>query len=234
MAYVAHIVEQIQHNVTFLVENGHISQQNADTILVQLPGQEPVAAVATATPTPVPVVTPRCVPAPPVSAPKTVKARAIWAYNENGQDPDDLSFRSGDIIEIVEETNADWWTGRFNGKQGLLPSNHVEKVLSGPAPAPARTILAPPPQYDQPAAGTAARRDKTPYRPFGAAHHGADKPPPVGSGSVNSVGLQEAPGQDKRKGKYGALGNTMAHSAAGGVGFGAGAAIGGGLVRAIF
>ncbi|KAL5485776.1 hypothetical protein ACEPAI_6817 [Sanghuangporus weigelae] len=234
MAYVAHIVEQIQHNVAFLVENGHISQQNADSILAHLPGQASVAAVVAPTPIPVPVTTPRRVPAPPVSAPKTVKARAIWAYNENGQDPDDLSFRSGDIIEIVEETNADWWTGRFNGKQGLLPSNHVEKLPSGAPPAPARTVLAPPPQYDQPAAGTAAPREKTPYRPFGAAHHGADKPPPAGSGAVNSVGLQEAPGQDKKKGKYGALGNTMAHSAAGGVGFGAGAAIGGGLVRAIF
>ncbi|SJL08813.1 uncharacterized protein ARMOST_12184 [Armillaria ostoyae] len=37
-----------------------------------------------------------------------------------------------------------------------------------------------------------------------------------------------------KKSKFGKYGNTMAHSAAGGVGFGAGAAIGGGLVRAIF
>jgi hypothetical protein len=52
-----------------------------------------------------------------------------------------------------------------------------------------------------------------------AAHHGSDLPPAVGK---NSVGLMQDPGQDKKKSKYGALGNTMAHSAAGDVGFGAG------------
>lgn len=162
---------------------------------------------------------------------------------------------------MIEETNADWWTGRFNGKQGLFPSNHVEKIssaaaLAAPA-APRRTVLAPPPSYDSspPQAGAGGKR---PYKAFGAAYHGMDQPPPAPSsaGPVNSVGLQQAD-QSKEKSKYGKLGNTMAHSAAGGVGFGAGkyhlvlldlcqvslvnftslctgAAIGGGLVRAIF
>lgn len=97
------------------------------------------------------------------------------------------------------------------------------------------------------------------YKPFKAALHGSDIPPAVnGTGNVipipetNSVGLQnDDAGQEKKKSKYGKYGNTMAHSAAGGVGvfcvcfirdsllkspsgFGAGSAIGGGLVRAIF
>lgn len=109
------------------------------------------------------------------------------------------------MIEIVSETNADWWTGKFNGKQGLFPSNHVEKIT---APAgPVRTILSPPPQYNQPVA--VVPREKTPYRPFAAAHHGTDKPPPVQAPAVNSLGLQEAEGQDKKKSKYGKLGNTV-------------------------
>ena len=120
------------------------------------------------------------------------------------QDPEDLSFRPGDIIEIVEETNADWWKGRFNGKEGLFPSNHVEKLTaSAPTPAaPMRTIHAPPPSFEQ-------ATQKSAYKPFGAAHHGADKPPPPGTGQVNSVGLQEAPGQDQKKSKYGKYGNTV-------------------------
>lgn len=131
------------------------------------------------------------------------------------QDPDDLSFHVGDVIEIIEETNADWWTGRFNGKQGLLPANHVEKlpvngVPSAPAPVTTtRTILAPPPKYDSPAAPSRAR---VPYKPFGAAHHGADRPPPTGSGATNSVGLQEAEGQDQKKSKFGKYGNTVSVS----------------------
>jgi hypothetical protein len=42
-----------------------------------------------------------------------------------------------------------------------------------------------------------------------AAHHGADKPPSSDSGSVNSVGLQEAGGQEQKKNKFGKLGNTV-------------------------
>lgn len=45
------------------------------------------------------------------------------------QDPNDLSFQVGEIIEIVKETNADWWTGRNKaGKEGLFPSVYVEKL----------------------------------------------------------------------------------------------------------
>lgn len=36
-----------------------------------------------------------------------------------------------------------------------------------------------------------------------------DKPPPAGAGAVNSVGLQEAPGTEEKKSKYGKFGNTV-------------------------
>lgn len=67
--------------------------------------------------------------------------------------------------------------------------------------APLRSIHAPPPSSEQ--------KSKSVYRPFGAAHHGADKPPPPGSGQVNSVGLSEAPGQQEKKSKFGKYGNTV-------------------------
>ena len=44
------------------------------------------------------------------------------------QDPNDLSFHSGDVIEIISETNPDWWTGKLKGRQGLFPSNYVERL----------------------------------------------------------------------------------------------------------
>lgn len=145
-------------------------------------------------------------------APGVKQAKALWPYNENGQDPNDLSFSSGDIIEIVEETNADWWVGKFNGKQAMFPASYVERI----APAAAAAVPA-----------------RKPYKPFGAALHGSDVPPPAGQG-VNSLGLQEKEGTEEKKSRFGKYGNTMGQAAAGGVGFGAGAAIGGGLVRAIF
>ncbi|KAF5370470.1 hypothetical protein D9615_009757 [Tricholomella constricta] len=219
----AHIVSQVESNVNFLVAQNHISRADANTFLAKLPANGNAPATTTVTPSLASRVRGMvgAAPTPPAAPPRpatTQQARALWAYNENGQDPDDLSFAAGDIVEIVEETNADWWMGKVHGKQALFPSSYVEKIHNA-APVPA---IAP-----------AAAGQKTPYRPFGAAMHGHNAPPPSGAG-VNTVGLQQAEGTEEKKGKFGKYGNTMAHSAAGGVGFGAGAAIGGGLVRAIF
>jgi len=209
---VAHIVSQIEQNVNFLASQNYISNGDASAILTRLPNVDEKAVANLA-------IGNRNIPSPamphPVPTPSTsAQSRALWGYNENGQDPNDLSFAAGDIIEIVEETNADWWTGRLNGKQGLFPSTYVEKL----PPAAASGVTAP---------------AKQPYRPFGAAFHGMNAPPPPGQGA-NSVGLQEKEGTEAKKDKFGQYKSTLAHSAAGGVGFGAGAAIGGGLVRAIF
>jgi len=212
-AILAHVVSQMEANVSFLQSHGYIAPADADAILSRLPAANGSAlAVGSAAP--------------------LVRAKALWPYNESGTEKADLSFNEGDIIEIVTETNADWWTGRCKGREGIFPSNHVEKL-------PAQSASSPPPQTT-----------RKPYKPFGAALHGYDAPPPVNApaapvhyqqappppqmGATNSIGLQQDPGQAAKKKKFGKYGDTMAHSAAGGVGFGAGAAIGGGLVRAIF
>ncbi|KAF9243556.1 SH3-domain-containing protein [Melanogaster broomeanus] len=225
-ALLGHIANQMQLNVAFLESQNYLSPQDAATIneiIGRLPVQTQNIVTTTTQVRVVPSAGPGARAVPPAPAPATgappqaatVYARAIWAYNDDGAEPNDLSFSAGDTVEIIAEKNEDWWLGKARGKEGLFPSNYVEKVES---PSPVRMTTT-----------TAAR----PYRPFGAALHGTDTPPPNGVG-VNSVGLQQAGGQAEKKSKYGALGNTMANSAAGGVGFGAGAAIGGGLVRAIF
>lgn len=40
----------------------------------------------------------------------------------------DLSFKTGDRIEIVKKTESqeDWWTGRLNGVEGVFPGNYVQ------------------------------------------------------------------------------------------------------------
>ena len=32
----------------------------------------------------------------------------------------------GTIIEIIDITDEGWWRGRYNGKEGMFPSNFVE------------------------------------------------------------------------------------------------------------
>lgn len=236
----AHVATQLHLNVSFLESQDYMSAEDADTmreIISRLPGGAGQSVVTTSynvgdpavmtRSIPPPTVMPRgrAIPSPPVQAPPISPissqqprfVKATWAYNEDGREPNDLSFAAGELIEVVLEKNQDWWLGRVRGREALFPSNHVERVDA----------------FAIPQADAVAPSAKKPYRPFGAALHGTDKPPAVGVG-VNSVGLQEASGQAEKKNKFGKYGNTMAHSAAGGVGFGAGAAIGGGLVRAIF
>lgn len=56
--------------------------------------------------------------------------------------------------------------------------------------------------------GAAAAPAKQPYRPFGAAYHGMNSPPPPGQG-VNSVGLQEKEGTEAKQDKFGKYKNTV-------------------------
>jgi hypothetical protein len=32
------------------------------------------------------------------------------------------------MIELVGKDDSGWWTGRLNGRSGLLPANYVEEV----------------------------------------------------------------------------------------------------------
>ena len=82
--YVDHIVEQIQHNLGFLVSQGHLSRADADSIIARLPSSDSQATPVQTVAPPVP----RAVPAPPAPTPASagvVRAKATWAYNENGQ-----------------------------------------------------------------------------------------------------------------------------------------------------
>ncbi|KIK63224.1 hypothetical protein GYMLUDRAFT_163590 [Collybiopsis luxurians FD-317 M1] len=216
-ALLSHVVSQIQQNVEFLIQHQYMSRTDASAFLSRLNNVSSGAAPAMPTPTPAPFARKT----PVVLSPQPTMAKALWAYNEDGADPSDLSFSAGDMVEIIEKTNADWWTGSVNGRQALFPSAYVEIVV---APEPVAPAAMPTP------ASTGGRtlppafsgsREKPAYKPFGAAHQGANSPPPAGAG-LNNMGLQADPGQEKKKSKYGKYGETMAHSAAGGVGFGAG------------
>ncbi|RDA92525.1 hypothetical protein CP533_4163 [Ophiocordyceps camponoti-saundersi (nom. inval.)] len=73
-------------------------------------------------------------PKPPPPKPKPGRLSVVPAaetvtalYDFSAQTEGDLSFRAGDIIEIVQRTDNEneWWTGRLQGKQGQFPGNYV-------------------------------------------------------------------------------------------------------------
>lgn len=49
----------------------------------------------------------------------------VALYDFEAQADGDLSFNTGDRIEIVEKTASaeDWWTGRLHGQQGVFPGD---------------------------------------------------------------------------------------------------------------
>jgi len=78
-------------------------------------------------PTPIPTPTPTnpfggVRPLPPQAQTKP-SAKALWDFN--GSNPDELSFKAGDII-IIHEKTGDWWKGESRGTVGLLPGNYVQ------------------------------------------------------------------------------------------------------------
>lgn len=73
-------------------------------------------------PPPPPALKPR----PSTGPPAAVYCTALYDYT--AQSAGDISFRTGDRIEVVKkgENGDEWWTGRVNGATGLFPSNYVQ------------------------------------------------------------------------------------------------------------
>ena len=51
------------------------------------------------------------------------------AFDYEAQHADELSFKQGDVIEIVDRSDAQWWKGRKQGTSGdpmLFPATFVQ------------------------------------------------------------------------------------------------------------
>ncbi|KDR78945.1 hypothetical protein GALMADRAFT_244607 [Galerina marginata CBS 339.88] len=263
-----HLISQTRENVSFLCSIQRLSSEDANFILAKLPSPTASKALNTnatfPTPSsgfdkpnenppsrsPVSVLTAR--PPPPIPSPALFRVRALWGYNEDGKELNDLSFAQGDIIEVIDEKNVDWWSGRLSGREALFPSSYVERlpreVLPKPTPNFRNTPYSekppgPPnfpngPPYSSP---YPYPQQNTYYAPPGPPPNGpyppyqmGPPPPQVVQPPPNVVVTAEQNGGKKHGFFNGSFGNTLAQSAVGGVGFGAGSAVGSGIVNSIF
>ncbi|KAG8686167.1 hypothetical protein FRC11_009393 [Ceratobasidium sp. 423] len=133
---ITHVLDRVRSDLT-LLESVRCITPDLEKILAKLPtsvvaSESTVPPVSQTSPPPAPYVPSgvvRKVPPPPVRHTSVIKppmAEAKWDYESD--DPADLAFKQGDMIEIVEETSSDWWRGRLNGREGLFPSNRCVKV----------------------------------------------------------------------------------------------------------
>lgn len=75
------------------------------------------------------IIRPRATP----TRPPLVKGRVVIAvYNYNARDIMDVSFRKGDRMEVIDDTEGDWLNVLHltTGEQGLVPGNFVAPELS--------------------------------------------------------------------------------------------------------
>jgi len=64
-------------------------------------------------------------PARPSQAPSKPAVTALYDYN--AMNPDELSFKANDKLELLDDSSPDWWTCSLNGQKGLVPHNYVER-----------------------------------------------------------------------------------------------------------
>ena len=58
--------------------------------------------------------------------PQGVYVRALYDYEAD--DHTSLSFRQGDIIQVLTQLESGWWDGVIHGYRGWFPSNYCEAV----------------------------------------------------------------------------------------------------------
>jgi hypothetical protein len=141
-AFAQHIIASIRNELSLLKAHNYIQGQAYDDILRllprdinnrdtasynSLPPSFPGGMIPTPSPTQSTVSTPAAPPSYSTAANGLGSIEALYDYN--GQNPStDLSFHRGDIIQLTEMINDDWWKGSLNGKVGIFPRTYVKKI----------------------------------------------------------------------------------------------------------
>ncbi|XP_053163533.1 intersectin-1 isoform X2 [Hemicordylus capensis] len=63
---------------------------------------------------------------PPKSTALPSVCQVIGMYDYIAQNDDELAFSKGQIINVLNKEDPDWWKGEVNGHVGLFPSNYVK------------------------------------------------------------------------------------------------------------
>uniref|UniRef100_A0A8D3DTV4 Intersectin 2b n=1 Tax=Scophthalmus maximus TaxID=52904 RepID=A0A8D3DTV4_SCOMX len=50
----------------------------------------------------------------------------IAVYDYSAANKDEMSFSKGQLINVLDKNNPDWWKGEINGVTGLFPTNYVK------------------------------------------------------------------------------------------------------------
>uniref|UniRef100_A0A3B4T6Q1 Intersectin 2b n=1 Tax=Seriola dumerili TaxID=41447 RepID=A0A3B4T6Q1_SERDU len=62
-------------------------------------------------------------------APQPV-CQVIAIYDYTASNEDEMSFSKGQLINVLDKNNPDWWRGEINGVTGLFPTNYVKMTTA--------------------------------------------------------------------------------------------------------
>lgn len=92
---------------------------NNNNINNSIAGERP-KSISRNTPVPPPK---KSQPPPPMK-----KKRAVALYDYAATEAGELTISEGDEVEIMKEDDSGWWKAKFEGNEGLIPSNYVKML----------------------------------------------------------------------------------------------------------
>ncbi|KAJ3830346.1 hypothetical protein F5880DRAFT_1516040 [Lentinula raphanica] len=58
----------------------------------------------------------------------TYKAKALYAYTQSPDDPNEISFTKGEILDIMDKQGKWWQARKSDGTVGIAPSNYLQII----------------------------------------------------------------------------------------------------------
>ncbi|KAJ2538919.1 Transmembrane osmosensor [Coemansia sp. RSA 1933] len=66
----------------------------------------------------------------PESTTTVYKARALYAYESNPDDPNEVSFAKDEVMYVIDDSGKWWQVKRDDGTVGIAPSNYLTRIAS--------------------------------------------------------------------------------------------------------
>ena len=143
----------------------------------------------------VPAKVPRILKPPSLQGKKLVRA----LYDFSGSS-DELCFKVGDEIVVLNEVLDGWWMGELNDEQGLFPTPYTEVVSTAPSKPPSLPLRPAGSSISSPSLDGYAASDFEDDHPFG--DHllvSAARTPTYGAFDISSVNDSEAEEEEETK-----------------------------------